>query len=248
MIVYKSPREIEKIRAAGAIAAQTLELLFENVRPGITTAELDSIADEFIRSQGAKPSFKGYSGYPASICASVDSEVVHGIPGNKKLKEGQIISIDVGVYKDGYHGDSAWTGAVGGVSEEVKKQLDVGKECLRLGIEQTRVGNTIGDIGEAIQSYAEKNGYSVVRDLVGHGVGKELHEEPQVPHYGKVKTGLKLKPGLVIAIEPMINAGVYQVMMLDDSWTIVTADGKRSVHFEHTVAVSKNGPDILTKL
>jgi len=247
MIVYKSLKEIEKIRAAGAIAAKTLKLLFENIRPGITTAELDRLADEFIRSQDAIPSFKDYNGYPASICVSIDHEVVHGIPGKRTLKDNQVVGIDVGVYKNGYHGDSAWTIPVGKIDDGIRKHLKVGQECLWRGIEKARVGNRIGDIGQAIQLHAEKNGFSVVRDLVGHGVGKELHEEPQVPHYGKADTGLLLKSGLVIAIEPMINEGVYQVRMLDDNWTIVTADGKRSVHFEHTVAVLEDGSEILTK-
>ncbi len=247
MIVYKSLKEIEKIRAAGAIVAKTLKLLFENIRPGITTAELDRLADEFIRSQGAIPSFKDYNGYPASICISIDHEVVHGIPGKKTLKDNQVVGIDVGVYKNGYHGDSAWTIPVGKIDDGIRKHLKVGQECLWRGIEKARVGNRIGDIGQAIQLHAEKNGFSVVRDLVGHGVGRELHEEPQVPHYGKADTGLLLKPGLVIAIEPMINEGVYQVRMLDDNWTIVTADGKRSVHFEHTVAILEDGSEILTK-
>jgi methionyl aminopeptidase len=246
MIVYKSPGEIEKIKIAGAIVARTLKLLFENIKPGIATAELDELADDFIRSQGAIPSFKGYNGFPASICVSLDEEVVHGIPGQRKLCEGQVIGVDVGVLKNGYHGDSAWTYAVGAVDEATKKQLAVGEECLRRGIEQARIGKKIGDIGHAIQSYAEQNGYSVVRDLVGHGIGKSLHEEPQVPHYGSENTGLALRPGLVIAIEPMINAGEYEVRIKSDNWTVVTADSKRSVHFEHTVAVTDNGPMILT--
>jgi len=200
MIVYKSLKEIEKIRAAGAIVAKTLKLLFENIRPGITTAELDRLADEFIRSQDAVPSFKGYNGYPASICVSIDHEVVHGIPGKRTLRDGQVVGIDVGAYKNGYHGDSAWTAPVGKINDGIRKHLEIGQEC-----------------------------------------------EPQVPHYGKADTGLILKPGLVIAIEPMINEGVYQVRMLNDNWTIVTADGRRSVHFEHTVAVLEDGPEILTK-
>ncbi|MCP4581616.1 MAG: type I methionyl aminopeptidase [candidate division Zixibacteria bacterium] len=247
MIVYKSPKEIEKIRAAGAIVSKTLKLLFENLRPGITTQKLDGIAEDYIRSQEAVPSFKGYNGFPGSICVSIDDEVVHGIPGPRKLKEGQIVGIDVGVYKDGYHGDSAWTFTVGEIDDELKKLMMIGEECLRKSIKEVKVGNRLGDIGHAIQTHAEKHGYSVVRDLVGHGIGKELHEEPQVPHYGNARAGLELKPGLVIAIEPMINAGVFQVKMLDDNWTIVTADGKRSVHFEHTIAVTENGPMILTK-
>ncbi|MCD6163100.1 MAG: type I methionyl aminopeptidase [candidate division Zixibacteria bacterium] len=247
MIIYKSANEIKKIRASGSIVAQTIKLLFENIKPGITTAELDKMAEDFIRSKKAVPSFKGYNGFPASICASIDDEVVHGIPGSRVLEEGQVIGIDVGAYKDGYHGDSAWTITVGKVSDEAKKQIKVGEECLWRGIEQARVGNQLGDIGHAIQAHAEKNGYSVVRDLVGHGVGRKLHEDPQVPHYGKQHTGLTLRSGLVIAIEPMINDGVYQVKLLNDNWTIVTADGKRSVHFEHTIAVSENGPVILTE-
>jgi len=247
MIVYKSPKEIEKIRAAGAIVGKTLKLLFENLRPGITTQKLDGLAEEYIRSQGAVPSFKGYNGFPGSICVSIDEEVVHGIPGPRKLKEGQIIGVDVGVYKDGYHGDSAWTFAVGEIDDECRKLMMIGEECLSKSIKEVKVGKRLGDIGNSIQTHAEKHGYSVVRDLVGHGIGRKLHEEPQVPHYGNANTGLELKPGLVIAIEPMINAGVFQVKMLDDNWTIVTADGKRSVHFEHTIAVTKNGPMILTK-
>jgi methionyl aminopeptidase len=246
MIFYKSPNEIEQIRAAGLIAAQALKMLFENAKPGIATAELDRLAEEFIRSSDAVPSFKGYNGFPASICVSVDDEVVHGIPGKRILRDGQLVSIDVGVFKSGYHGDAAWTEPVGEVPEEIQKHLAVGRECLRRGIEQARAGNYLGDIGHAIQTHAEAQGFSVVRDLVGHGIGRKLHEDPQVPHYGRAQTGLVLKAGLVIAIEPMINAGVYQVKMLQDNWTIVTADGKRSVHFEHTVAVSENGPDILT--
>ncbi len=247
MIIYKSPKEIEKIRAAGAIVRKTLNLLSENIKPGITTGELDEMAEELIRSHDAVPSFKGYNGFPGSICASIDDEVVHGIPGSRKLIEGQIIGVDVGAYKDGYHGDAAWTFAVGEIDDETKKIMEVGEECLRRGIDQARAGNHLGDIGHAIQEYAESHDYSVVRDLVGHGIGRKLHEEPQVPHYGKAGTGVLLKPGLVIAIEPMINVGVFQVNVKKDNWTIVTADGKRSVHFENTIAVTENGPVILTK-
>ncbi len=248
MIEYKSPREIAKIRAAGEILVKTLELIRENIRPGVTTAELDAIADEFIRKNGARPSFKGYNGFPASICTSIDEEVVHGIPGNRRLVEGQVIGIDIGVFKDGYHSDSAWTFPVGKVSPETEKHLRVGRECLMLAIEQARAGNRVGDISHAVQYHAEKNGFSVVRDLVGHGIGRNMHEEPQVPNYGIPGEGIELKAGLVIAIEPMINEGGYQVKMLKDGWTIVTADGKRSVHFEHTVAIGADGPLILTKL
>ena len=246
MIVYKSPNEIKKIRAAGAIVHQTLRTLFENLKPGMTTLELDRIAEEFIRSHDAAPSFKGYNGFPGSICVSIDNEVVHGIPGSRRFEEGQIVGIDVGVYKDGYHGDAAWTYAIGEIDSDTQKLMEVGQECLKRGISKAVAGNHLGDIGEAIQSYAEANCFSVVRDLVGHGIGKKLHEEPQVPHYGKANTGIELKKGLVIAIEPMINAGVFRVNMLSDNWTIVTGDGKRSVHFEHTIAVTDNGPMILT--
>jgi len=246
MLVYKSAKEIEKIRVAGSIVSKTLKLLFENLKPGVTTQKLDEIAEDFIISQGAVPSFKGYNGFPGSICVSIDDEVVHGIPGPRTFKEGQIVGIDVGAYKNGYHGDSAWTFPVGNIDSADKKLLKVGEECLLKGIEKAQAGNRLGDIGHAIQDHAEKHGYSVVRDLVGHGVGQKLHEEPQVPHYGEAGTGLELKPGLVIAIEPMINAGVFQVRMLDDNWTIITADGKRSVHFEHTIAITENGPMVLT--
>jgi methionyl aminopeptidase len=246
MIVYKSPKEIEKIRAAGAIVHRTLQMLFENLKPGMTTLELDRIAEDFIRSHDAVPSFKGYNGFPGSICVSIDNEVVHGIPGPRRFEEGQIVGLDVGVYKDGYHGDAAWTYAIGEIDAATQKLMEVGEECLKRGISKAVAGNHLGDIGEAIQSYAEANGFSVVRDLVGHGVGKKLHEEPQVPHYGKAHTGIELKKGLVIAIEPMINAGVFRVNMLSDNWTIVTADGKRSVHFEHTIAITENGPKVLT--
>jgi methionyl aminopeptidase len=247
MIIYKSPGEIGKIRAAGNIVSKTLRLLFEKLKPGMTTGELDSIAEDFIRSHDAVPSFKGYNGFPGSICVSIDQEVVHGIPGPRRFQEGQIVGIDVGVFKDGYHGDAAWTFPIGKIGDETERLMEVGQECLKRGIAKASAGNHLGDIGEAIQSYAESQGFSVVRDLVGHGVGRKLHEEPQVPHYGKANTGIELKEGLVIAIEPMINAGAYQVDMLDDNWTIVTSDGKRSVHFEHTVAVTENGPMILTE-
>ncbi len=247
MIVYKSPKEIEKIRAAGLIVNKTLKLLFENLKPGVTTLKLDGIAEEFIKSQGAVPSFKGYNGFPGSICVSIDDEVVHGIPGSRTFKEGQIVGIDVGVFKNGYHGDAAWTFPIGDIDDPGKELMKVGEECLLKGIEKARAGNRLGDIGQAIQDHAEKHGYSVVRDLVGHGIGKKLHEEPQVPHYGKAGTGMELKPGLVIAIEPMINAGDFQVRVKNDNWTIVTADGKRSVHFEHTIAITENGPMVLTR-
>jgi methionyl aminopeptidase len=247
MIIYKSPREIEKIRAAGQILARTLELLSENIRPGVTTAELDRIADEFIRANKAKASFKGYNGFPANICASIDEEVVHGIPGIRRLMDGQVIGIDIGVYLNGYHSDAAFTFPVGKIDKDSEKLLKIGQECLQKAIEAAQADSFLGDISWAVQEHAEKNGYSVVRDLVGHGIGQNMHEEPQVPNYGKPGTEIRLKPGLVLAIEPMINAGGYQVKILKDNWTIVTADGSRSVHFEHTVAITENGPLILTK-
>lgn len=248
MIEYKSPREIAKIRAAGEILVKTMRMLSEKIIPGVTTAELDCLAEEFIRSHGATPSFKGYNGFPASICTSIDNEVVHGVPGKRRLVEGQVIGIDIGVFKNGFHSDSAWTFPVGQVSPETARHLRVGQECLMLAIEKARCGNRIGDISFAIQSHAEKNGFSVVRDLVGHGIGRNMHEEPQVPNYGSAGEGEELKPGLVIAIEPMINAGGYRVKMSNDGWTFVTEDGKRSVHFEHTVAIRENGPEILTDI
>ncbi len=246
MIIYKSVKEIEKMREAGAIVKKTLDMLSENIKPGMTTAELDNLADDIIRSQGGIPSFKGYNGFPANICTSINDEVVHGIPGNRRIEEGQVIGIDVGVYKDGYHGDGAWTFAVGEVDDETRRLLEVGEQCLEKAIKAVRIGNFIGDVSYAIQAHAEKNGFSVVRDLVGHGIGRKMHEEPQVPNYGRPHSGVPLKAGLVIAIEPMVNSGAYQVKMLDDNWTIVTFDGKKSVHFEHTIAVTENGPIVLT--
>jgi methionyl aminopeptidase len=237
---------VEAIRAAAQLVARTLRRIREEIRPGVTTAELDHLADDFIRSQGGRPSFKGYRGYPASICSSVNDEVVHGIPGGRALTEGDIVGIDVGVEMDGYHGDAAWTFPVGAVSAEASRLLQVTREALERGIAQAKPGQRIGDISHAIQSHVEANGFSVVRALVGHGIGREMHEEPQVPNYGPPGRGPKLMIGQVLAIEPMVNVGGPEVLTREDGWTIVTEDGSLSAHFEHTVAVDATGPRILS--
>ena len=237
---------MEAIRAAAQLVARTLRRIREEIRPGVTTAELDHLADDFIRSQGGRPSFKGYRGYPASICSSVNDEVVHGIPGGRALTEGDIVGIDVGVEMDGYHGDAAWTFPVGAVSAEASRLLQVTREALERGIAQAKPGQRIGDISHAIQSHVEANGFSVVRALVGHGIGREMHEEPQVPNYGPPGRGPKLMIGQVLAIEPMVNVGGPEVLTREDGWTIVTEDGSLSAHFEHTVAVDATGPRILS--
>lgn len=246
MIQYKSSREIEKIRKAGRVVAQILDLISENVRPGVTTKKLESLAAEHFKKKKARPAFLGYQGFPASICVSVDDEVVHGIPGDRTLVEGEIVSVDVGAIVGGYYGDSARSFAVGNVNSEVRRLLSVTNEALKRGINACTVGNHLGDLSFAIQSYVESMGFSVVRDLVGHGIGKKMHEEPQVPNFGEAGTGIELKEGLVVAIEPMINAGEHKVRVLSDGWTIVTDDGSPSAHFEHTVAVTSDGPEILT--
>lgn len=246
MIQYKSPREIEKMRIAGRIVAQTLDLISENIRPGTTTRALDTLAAEFFARNHARSAFLGYQGFPANICVSIDDEVVHGIPGKRKLVEGQIVSVDVGVLIDGYHGDSARTFIVGAGSDENRQLLEVTEKALMKGITACRPGNHLGDLSAMIQSYVESFGFSVVRDLVGHGIGRKMHEDPQVPNYGEPGTGIEFKEGLVVAIEPMVNAGGYEIRILPDGWTIVTADGSSSAHFEHTVAVTANGPEILT--
>ncbi len=247
MIILKNHREIELMRKAGEINYACHMEIKKHIEPGITTYELDRIAEKFILDAGGKPAFKGYRGYPATINASINEEVVHGIPSkDRKLQEGQIISIDLGVIWKGYYSDSAHTWPVGEVSPSKKRLMEVTKKCLYLAIEKAVVGNRIGDISWAIQEYAEKNGYSVVRDLVGHGIGRNLHEDPKVPNYGKAGTGPLLREGMVIAIEPMINMGRFHVDFLDDNWTVVTRDRKPSAHFEHTVAITKDGPKILT--
>lgn len=246
MIYYKSARDIELIRESARVVSRTLGLMAENIRPGITTLELDALADEFIHDNGGTPSFKGYNGFPNALCTSVNEQVVHGIPNDKPLEEGDIVSVDCGVYKNGFHGDHAYTFAVGEVSEDVLKLMRVTKECLDMGVQQARVGKRIGDIGAVVQNHAHKNKYGVVRELVGHGLGQNLHEEPNVPNYGRRGRGVKIQNGLVIAIEPMINMGIKRIKMLSDKWTVVTADGQPSAHYEHDVAVVNGQPVVLS--
>lgn len=248
MVFLKSPEEVEKIYRASQIVAQTLEILGTHVKPGISTKELDKIAEEEIRKAGAVPAFIGYRGFPATLCVSVNEEIVHGIPSQRRLKEGEIVGLDLGAIWQGFYGDAARTFVVGSATEAAVRLVDVTEKSLRLAIEQCNPGNRIGDIGYAVQSFAEKNGYSVVRDFVGHGIGRNLHEEPQVPNYGNRGQGPRLKPGLVIAIEPMVCAGRAEVDVLSDDWTAVTRDGSLSAHFEHSVAITENGPWILSEL
>ena len=247
MIKIKTPREIELLKIAGSIVGETHKFLIPYIKPGITTKQLDKLAHDFIISKGATPSFKGYDGYPASICTSVNEEVVHGIPSNRKLQNGDIISIDIGACYEGYHGDSAWTYKVGNVSKEKEDLMKHTELSLFEGLSQIKSGARVGDIGYAIEQYALKHNLGVVKELVGHGVGSNLHEEPDVPNYGKANTGPILKEGMVIAVEPMINLGTSNIYILDDDWTIITADNKPSAHFEHTVVVTKDGYEILTK-
>lgn len=251
MIFIKNAQEIDGIRKSCQIVAEVLNLLGSMIKPGITTQMLDEVAEDFIKSKGGIPAFKGYSqagsfNYPASICASVDSAVVHGIPNNEELKEGQIISIDVGVQLNGYFGDAAKTFAVGKVSELKKKLMKVTEESLYRGIEKARSGNRVADISRAIQTYVESNGFSIVRELTGHGVGRYLHEDPSIPNYVVSGPSPRLREGMTIAIEPMVNAGTYRVKTLRDGWTIVTEDGQPSAHFEHTILITKDEPEILT--
>jgi len=252
VILIKTKKEIDYIRESCRIVAEVLQLVKSNVRPGVSTKELDIIADDYILSNNAIAAFKGYSqggssiDYPASICTSIDDAVVHGIPGERVLKDGEILSIDVGVNKNGYFGDAALSVAVGEVSEEKNKLLEVTEKSLYLGIEQARVDNRVHDISAAVQEFVEANGFSVVRDLCGHGVGKFLHEDPAVPNFGKKGTGPKLKKGMTIAIEPMVNIGTYRVNTGQDGWTILTADGSTSAHFEHTIVINDSKPEILT--
>lgn len=248
MIILKSQREINYLRDAGQVVAQTLEEVRKAVQPEITTQELDQIAEEYIKSCGATPAFKGYHGFPGNICASVNEEVVHGIPGLRKLKNGDNVSIDIGAVINGYYGDAAITVPVGEVDAQVQQLLDITEQSLYKGIEQAIAGNRLGDISHAVQAHAEKYGYGVVRDFVGHGIGRNMHEDPQIPNYGIPGRGPRLKPGMTLAIEPMINMGTQEVKVLDDGWTVVTTDGKRSAHFEHTIAITPEGPEILTKL
>ena len=246
MVTLKSAREIETMRRSGKITSKVLAELMKAARPGITTGELDQMAERGIRELGGIPTFKGYHGYAASICTSVNAEVVHGIPGSYVLRDGDLLSIDIGTTLDGYVSDSAVTVAIGTIPQNAQRLLDVTQECLMVGIAQMHKGKRLGDIGAAVQKHAEAAGYGVVRELVGHGVGREMHEEPQVPNYGTAGAGMVLRPGLVLAIEPMITEGDHQVEILKDGWTVVTADGKLAAHFEHTIAVTEDGPKILT--
>ena len=248
MIILKSPQEIQTMARAGEIVADVLKSLQGIITAGATTKELEQFADERIRARGGTSAFKGYRGYPSSICTSVNEVVVHGIPSSRKLKEGDIISIDIGVYYEGFFGDAAYTFPVGSVDPDTAKLLRVSEEALYLGISMAVEGNRLYDVSHAIQEHVEKNGFSVVRTFVGHGIGRELHEEPQVPNFGAAGQGPRLRQGMTLAIEPMVNAGTFDVKVLDDGWTAVTQDGKRSAHFEHTVVVMPSAARILTNL
>ena len=246
-IILKSPGEIEAMKAACVLSAQALREVGAHCKPGVTTLELDEIAETFIREHGGVPAFKGYGGFPGSICASINDQIVHGIPSKKAvLKDGDIISIDTGAIVDGWVGDNAWTYAVGSVSPESKRLLEVGEKCMWTGLAAARAGNRMGDLGHAIQAVAEAAGYGVVREYVGHGIGRDMHEEPNVPNYGHRHRGIKLEVGMVLAVEPMINAGTHRVRPMSDGWLVCTRDGKPSVHFEKTVAITEEGPLILT--
>ncbi len=248
MIVLKSPAEIDKMRAAGRIVAETLALLESRIEPGVTTAELDRLAEQECRRQGGQPAFKGYGGFPYAICASPNDRIVHGFPDDKPLQPGDILSIDFGVLYKGYYGDSAITVAIGELDEETQRLVEATRESLVRAIEKSVPGGRLSDVSHAVQSWVEPKGFSVVREFVGHGIGRSLHEAPQIPNYGPAGQGPRLKPGMTLAIEPMINAGVPGVKILEDGWTAVTQDGRKSAHFEHTVAITDNGPEILTRL
>lgn len=247
-VTRKSPEQISRMRKAGRIVAETIAKLVENVRPGVTTKRLDELAEDLIRSKGAVPSFKGYRGFPASICTSPNDVIVHGIPGEYQLEEGDVLGIDCGAIWEGMHGDSAVTVPVGGVCEEALHLIDTTRRALESAIRACEPGKTLGDVGYAVQSVVEAEGFSVVRDYVGHGIGEEMHEPPQIPNYGVPGEGKRIKAGHVFAIEPMVNAGTHQTRLLDDGWTVVTADGSLSAHFEHTVAVLDDGPEVLTRV
>ena len=247
MILLKSKKQVENIRKACRVVSETLDLLENNIRAGITTEKLDEIAEGFIRSKKAKPAFKGYKGYPASICTSINAEIVHGIPSKRKLKDNDIISIDVGVELNGYYGDAARTYTISDkIPPEAKRLIEVTKTALRLGIEKAKAGNRLFDISYAIQDYVERQGFSVVREFVGHGVGIFLHEDPQIPNFGEPNTGIKLKPGMVLAIEPMVNLGSCEIEILDNGWTAVTKDRRLSAHFEDTIYIDENKTEVLT--
>jgi len=247
-IIIKSARELAYMRQAGRIVAETLAVLQERIRPGIVTAELDSLAYKVITEHNAVPSFKGYRGFPASLCVSINEEVVHGIPGKRVLCEGDIVSLDVGAIYQGYHGDAAITLGVGRISEEAARLIEVTAGALQAAIAQARAGHRLGDISWTIQHYAESRGFSVVRQYVGHGIGREMHEDPQVPNFGQRGRGVKLRPGMTLALEPMVNMGDWHTRVLPNNWTVVTEDGKLSAHFEHTIAITARDPEILTKL
>lgn len=246
MIPLKSKEELEMIKLSGKILARVMKKIWEFIKPGITTAEIDKFAEELILSEGALPAFKGYKGFPASVCTSVNEEIVHGIPGERHLKEGDIIGLDLGINYKNYFSDAAVTLAIGRVSSEVKKLIEVTKESLSEGIRQAKVNNCLSDISSSIQDYVEKNGFSVVRQFVGHGIGLSLHEEPEIPNFGKAHLGPVLKSGMVLAIEPMVNMGTWESEILENGWTAVTKDRLPSAHFEHTVAITEGGPEILT--
>jgi methionyl aminopeptidase len=246
MIIGKSKKELEKMRAAGRLVGQVREHLRSMVRPGITTLDIDRVAEKIIRDAGALPTFKGYNGFPYSICASVNEQIVHGFPSSYALKEGDIFSIDCGVTLEGFVGDTAATVPVGKVDDEKLRLIRVTEECLERAIQQCRPGNRLGDIGWAVQQHAEANGYSVVRDYVGHGIGRRMHEDPQIPNYGRPGLGDKIKAGYVFAVEPMVNQGTHFTKVLKDGWTVVTVDGKPSAHAEHTIAITEDGPEVLT--
>jgi methionyl aminopeptidase len=248
MVLLKQPDEIAKARASNRIVAEVLSVLREKVKPGVTTRELDKIAESVTEKRGAKPAFKGYRGYPYALCASVNEEVVHGMPSKRVLEEGDIIGLDYGVCYQGLYGDSAITLPVGKVSAQAIRLMQVTEQSLYAAIDQACDGNRLGDISAAVQETVESAGYSVVRDFVGHGIGKSMHEDPQIPNFGKKGRGIELKRGMILAIEPMVNAGKYKVKILSDGWTVITADGSLSAHFEHSVAITDNGPEILSKL
>lgn len=248
MAVYKkSARELEFMRCAGQIVAEVLTILMDAVKPGLTTKDLDKIAEREIRARGGTPSFKGYRGFPASLCVSINNEIVHGIPGKRVIREGDLVSLDLGAIYKGFHGDSAVTVVVDPATPDQQRLIQAAHDALEAGIAQVIAGNRLGDVGAAIQRHAESLGYGVVREYVGHGIGRSLHEEPNVPNYGRPGEGRRLESGLVLAIEPMLNIGTHETRVLGDKWTVVTADGSLSAHFEHTVAVTNNGPDVLTR-
>lgn len=247
MILYKSAADIAKMREAGRLLARTMREVSVHIAPGVTTKQLDAMAGEKIRAAGAIPSFKDYRGYPADTCISVNEMVVHGVPNDRPLEEGDIVTLDFGVILDGWHADGAWTYPVGQISPNAQRLMNITREALMQGIAKAKPGNRVGDIGATVQKYCESNGYGVVTELVGHGIGRKLHEEPSIPNVGRPGKGELIRPGMTFCVEPMINEGTADVLYLDDKWTVVTADGKLSAHFEHTVAVTKEGPEILTQ-